>query len=711
MLHEGVKRCPNSVAHLFPLRQGSSLETPRRFQKVWVPGFAFQTLPTSPTKGNPFGNPPGMQKTSPDFSFPCKDQKRQKENSMGQYCVLHMEVRAEVSSILERHIVRKEVQYVDGVRRETVWIPDNADESRVHLNRELVSRTVTDPSTGKAKTLTIQQAVNRRIEDAGITKVRRNQNTCIEVIFSGSPETMRKMSQKQVNNWANDTLAWARDQWGYENVVSATLHCDETTPHMHVIVVPIVQGQSRRSALKKRMDAAKGVNTRKYKTDTTKNRLCANEVYSKPLLYGFHTSYAETVGEKYGLSRGVRAELGSYKKHTTSIEYNRQLAEEATEKERLIKELTANYSKLTSAVEIVNTELSVQKQKMSLQETTIANNDAIIQNQEKQKASVVINYDAAEKQIAEQYASIAELAEKEKRLQRSFTDKMADFDTLSKKVEHLKQQLAVKGHLLNIPKKGTFGYNTKEVESFIESVKAANHIYQMNCVPQDSNPNEELQNEVYHLRRIEDDYQKLINSPELLQERIEQLKKEPKRKEIEETLKYALNFDDLHVLHFTVEKTDKGEDIFAKFSIIGTDEQWAGRITPNERVYYTMEPDINSLQDCKNNSHRQIWVELGSLDDIRQQREKEDVKSRLSNKLTKLLEKRITVTDYQVEGEQYLVFAKNGRSYVIDPDGSTWSTNDNRVKTIDDCNELAGEAIWDEHGNINLQQQGRRAKK
>lgn len=630
---------------------------------------------------------------------------------MGQFCVLHMESRAEVSSILERHIVRQEIQYVEGVRVETVWVPDNADESRVHLNRELISRTVTDPSTGKAKTLTIQQAVNRRIEEAGITKVRSNQNTCIEIIFSGSPETMCAMSQEQVNAWAHDTLAWAQARWGYENVVSATLHCDEKTPHMHVIVVPIVQGQSRRTASKEKLDAAKGVDTKKYKTDITKNRLCANEVYTKPLLYGYHTSYAETVGEKYGLSRGVRAELGSYKKHTSSIEYNRQLAEETAEKERLIKDLTADYAELTSAVKTVAGQLSAQKKTISQQEKTIADNDAIIQSQEKQKASVVINDDAVEKHLAEKYASLAELAAEEKRLQRSVTDKKAELDTLSKNVEHRREQLAAKVNLLDIPKKGVLGYNTTEVASFIESVNTANLIFQMNRVPQDHNPNEDLQNEVYRLRRIEDAHQKLINSPALLQERIEQLEKEAKRKAIEETLRYALNRHDLHVLHFTVDKTDKGEDIFAKFVIKGTDSQWAVRITPNERVSYTKEPDINSLQDCKDNSHRKIWHVLGSLDDIQQKREKEDVMSRLSTKLTKLVKERIVVTDYQVEADQYLIFAKNGRSYVINRDGQTWSTNDNRVKTIDDYKKLAGAKIWRNHGDINHPKQGLGVKK
>lgn len=612
-----------------------------------------------------------------------------------------MESRAEVSSILERHIVRQEVRYVNGVRVETVWVPDNADVSKVHLNRELVSREVTDPSTGKAKTLTIQQAVNRRIEEAGITKVRSNQNTCIEIIFSGSPETMCAMSPEQVNAWANDTLAWAQSRWGYENVVSATLHCDEKTPHMHVIVVPIVQGQSRRSASKERMDAAMGVDTRKYKTDTTRNRLCANEVYTKPLLYGYHTSYAETVGEKYGLSRGVRAELGSYKKHTSSIEYNRQLAEETAEKERLIKDLTADYAELTSAVENTTSKLSAQREIMSLQEKTIANNDVIIQNQEKQKASVVINDDAVEKQLAEKYVSLAKLTEEEKRLERSITDKTAEFDTLDKKVQTRRQQLAEKVDLTAVPQKGLIGYNAAEVTSFIESVKNATLISQMNKVYSDYNPNERLENEVYRLRRVEDEYKKLLDSPYLLQERLDELKVEMQRKSIENMLKYAVNDKDVHVSSIEVKKTSEGDDIFARFTIGKGNLQYAAHIDPREYIIYTDDSRITGLWACHNFSNEEIWWNLGTLDDIQQKREKEDLMSRLGSKLSKLVKCPIVVEDCKAAGNQYLVFATNGRAYFINRDGKTWSTDDDRIKTIRDCKTYAKEEIWKSHGDIN----------
>ena len=612
-----------------------------------------------------------------------------------------MESRSEVSSILERHIVRQEIQYVEGVRVETVWVPDNADESRVHLNRELISRTVTDPSTGKAKTLTIQQAVNRRIEEAGITKIRSNQNTCIEIIFSGSPETMCAMSQEQVNAWAHDTLAWARGRWGYENVVSATLHCDEKTPHMHVIVVPIVQGQSRRSASKERMDAAMGLDTRKYKTDTTRNRLCANEVYTKPLLYGYHTSYAETVGEKYGLSRGVRAELGSYKKHTSSIEYNRQLAEETAEKERLISELTADYAELTSAVENATSKLSAQREIMHLQEKTIADNDAIIQSQEKQKASVVINDDAVEKQLAEKYVSLAELEAKEKQLQRSITDKTAECDTLDKKIQTRRQQLATKVNLTDVPKKGVLGYNTAEVTSFIESVNTATLISQMNQAPRFYNPNESLENEVYRLRRVEDEYKKLLDSPHLLQERIDELKVEFQRKGIENMLKFAINDTGVHVNFIDVKNTPEGDDIFARFTIGNGTLQYAAHISPSEYITYTDDSRIISLGACHNFSKEEIWWNLGTPDEIQQKREKEIVMDRLSTKLTMLTRERIVVEDYKVSGDRYLAFATNGRAYFINREGKTWSTNDDRVKTIQDCKKYAKEKIWDSHGDIN----------
>lgn len=214
--------------------------------------------------------------------------------------VLHIERKISIASWLNRHITRKQFVNKDGVRTLEVWVPDNADPDRTAGNVELVSRERIDEE-GKVFELTLQQAVNLRIHEAGI-KPRKGQSTCLEMIFSGSREVMTAMSREELLRWSDDTLAWAQDTWGKDNVVSATLHVDEMTPHIHMIVVPIVTGESRRTRLYKQQNKS----SRTYNIDHDRLRLCVNEVYTLRKLYEYHDSYAEKVSAKYGLSRAAR---------------------------------------------------------------------------------------------------------------------------------------------------------------------------------------------------------------------------------------------------------------------------------------------------------------------------------------------------------------------------------------------------------------------
>ena len=192
---------------------------------------------------------------------------------MSQYVVIHMEKRMEITPVLERHILRVEVKYVEGQRVETVWMPDNADANRAMMNRELVSRIVTDPLTGEKKHLTINQAIRKRIEDAGIKKIHKGQNLAIEIILTGSPETMNKMNEKQLDRWVKESMDWAGEQWGKENIVTAVLHMDEKTPHIHLIVVPIVQGLSRTSKKRDEERRRSGKEVKARPRNTSGNRL------------------------------------------------------------------------------------------------------------------------------------------------------------------------------------------------------------------------------------------------------------------------------------------------------------------------------------------------------------------------------------------------------------------------------------------------------
>ncbi len=54
-------------------------------------------------------------------------------------------------------------------------------------------------------------------------------------------------AEGQLDDWCNDSLQWIRETYGERNLVSAVLHMDEKTPHIHATVIPIVTGERRKA--------------------------------------------------------------------------------------------------------------------------------------------------------------------------------------------------------------------------------------------------------------------------------------------------------------------------------------------------------------------------------------------------------------------------------------------------------------------------------
>jgi hypothetical protein len=114
--------------------------------------------------------------------------------------------------------------------------PKNADPTRTHLNRELITF-----SEGiKNRT----EAIQHRIENAGIVrKIGKNQARALRIILSGSHETMKQVeADGRLDEWCKDNIEWLKNTFGAENLVSAVLHLDEQTPHIHATVIPIIIG-------------------------------------------------------------------------------------------------------------------------------------------------------------------------------------------------------------------------------------------------------------------------------------------------------------------------------------------------------------------------------------------------------------------------------------------------------------------------------------
>ena len=188
--------------------------------------------------------------------------------------------------------------------------PTNADPERSHLNKELVNF----PDTVENRT----QAIQYRIEHAGITrKISHNQIRALQIMLSGTHEDMQHIQANgKLDEWCNDNMEWLQNTFGKDNVVSAVLHMDEKTPHIHATVVPIVQGERRKA--KSEHDNGKKKYRKKPK-DTV--RLCADDVMTRDSLAHFQDSYAERMA-KYGLGRGVK---GSDARHISTPQYYRDL--------------------------------------------------------------------------------------------------------------------------------------------------------------------------------------------------------------------------------------------------------------------------------------------------------------------------------------------------------------------------------------------------
>lgn len=696
--------------------------------------------------------------------------------------VFHMEKRVTIAGGLNRHITR--VQWVDG--KLVVWVPKNANPELTLNNVELVSREFAN-SDGQKRTLSLQEAVNKRIKDAKI-KPRRGQTRSLEIIFTGSHEVMCNMSKKDLLKWAKDTLEWAQNTWGKENVVSASLHLDEKTPHIHMIVVPIVQGQSRRSKKQKELDKERGIERGTYKIDTKRLRLCCNEVYTTPLLYFYHDNYALKVSNKYGLERGLRAEPGSKKKHQTSEDYNRQLAKEAEEKRTLIAEIQADYttaitkkeaakkkqqeaetkqkeaedkktlieqqviekesevkeletkssslsgeiSDKTSELAVLETKVQEQqgqvdknkniiseqattisdnKATITTQATTIESNKKTIKDQEKTISSrKEVDEDALDRRINEKVFTLNRLEAEITTTQRKLFNAQQEVKIEDAKVKKLRAELKSKVNLEKVPKEGTFGFKTSEVKDFIQSVNLASLQREMNRTATPVDVNEDLRTELESLRSVQDRYNELINSPELLQQQIQHLEQEKKRESIKNTIEYVTQ-KKVQVLNFSVENTEKGEDTFTTFRFEENQIIYRGRIRPGDYLSYTKQECVNSLQTAKEHWTDKIWYMFKSVAEIRQERHEQEILSRYNTKLSNKFRTNVGLISFEESGAMKCFSSFNGTSYIVDKNNVVWTTSDKRIKVAKDCIKYLNECNWKNEGDIDTMNKSKGLKR
>lgn len=328
------------------------------------------------------------------------------------YAVLHLEKAKGTDSRMSAHIER------------TVH-PKNADRTRTHLNRELVQF----PEGVRNRT----QAIAHRVETAGIRrKVGTNQVRAIRVLLTGSNRDMKQIeADGRLDDWCNDSLQWLRETYGEQNLVSAVLHMDEKTPHIHATVIPIVTGE-RRKAGQEEQNGKK-----KYRKKNPQDvRLCADDVMARHRLKHYQDTYAQAMN-KYGLQRGVD---GSLARHISTMQYYKQLVEQQDSLQENIDNLLGLEEEAMKKLKQVKGEINVQKMKGAAVNATTAIADGVsslfggskVKRLEEENENLKRNIVNLQKQVQAEQREQTKMENRHSseinRVDRSYRQKIAEYD-------------------------------------------------------------------------------------------------------------------------------------------------------------------------------------------------------------------------------------------------------------------------------------------
>ena len=126
-------------------------------------------------------------------------------------------------------------------------------------------------------------------------KRRKDAVLAVEYVMTASPEWWTKATSEQQADFFDQAHKWLADKYGADRIITATVHRDETSPHLSAFVVPI----------------------------TADGRLSAKDyIGNRQKMTADQTSFAKAV-QHLGLERGIersRATHTSIKQHYAAIE-------------------------------------------------------------------------------------------------------------------------------------------------------------------------------------------------------------------------------------------------------------------------------------------------------------------------------------------------------------------------------------------------------
>lgn len=112
----------------------------------------------------------------------------------------------------------------------------NENYSNEDINRELSSQNyqLIECDSYKEK---INQEIKERYK---VNKsIRKDAVLCVETVFTSDKEFFDKLTPEQEKIYFEKSVEFLKEQFGEKNIIFATVHKDETTPHLHAGFIPM----------------------------------------------------------------------------------------------------------------------------------------------------------------------------------------------------------------------------------------------------------------------------------------------------------------------------------------------------------------------------------------------------------------------------------------------------------------------------------------
>ncbi len=272
----------------------------------------------------------------------------------------------------------------DKIDRKNQDPTNHYDKTRMKLNFEIGPDGKVHPLGYQEKSLEVR--LQERLTELGWKPFKPDSkiqpNCCAKFIFGGNhdrtlemafgPQTVnldkgadnsRLQRCPEIEQWAKDVYDWCAKRYGQENIIGFQVHLDESSPHIHALIVPV--GQRAKSGRECVMWSAKFGKTR-YE-------------YGQ-ILREMHTSLYDEVGSKYGLERGDSIE-GRNVSHLSKRDYIRKLSKDAKQAEKAVKGLQTMIRKLER-------EMLADRNRLKEIDEALASGKITLDRYEEQKADI-----------------------------------------------------------------------------------------------------------------------------------------------------------------------------------------------------------------------------------------------------------------------------------------------------------------------------------